>query len=237
MHASIQKPFNEILQMMDGEEKIFIVGCGTCATYCHSGGEPEVAEMKEKLEKEGKVVTGAIVPGNTCSFADDLLLIEENQAAIDDADGILVMSCGQGVNAFGDATDRPTHAACNTIFGGGPRQPGDVHEYCQACGECVADDYGGICPMTRCAKGLLNGPCGGATDGKCEVNPERDCAWELIYSRLKKAGKLDKIFAYKEPKDFQPSATPRRLLVGAESGTSSVFYYGKDSYSPKETEE
>ena len=231
MHATIQKPFKEIMGMLEGENRVFIVGCGNCARKCNSGGEPEVAAMKERLEKVGKTVTGTFVPDGTCSFPEVSGLVKKNQAAVDKADSILVLACGQGVHTLVDATGKIVHPGCNTIFGGETLEPGDVREYCKLCGECIIDAYGGLCPLTLCAKGLLNGPCGGSKDGKCEADPERDCGWNLIYERLKAIGKLDNLYQYKEPKDQSRTSTPRSLKV---TDGVAVFRFGGNTYSPDE---
>ena len=231
MHATIQKPFKEILKMLDGENSVFIVGCGNCARKCNSGGEPEVTAMKERLEKAGKTVTGTFVPDGTCSLSEVSGLVKENQATVDEADSMLILACGQGVHTVVDATGKITHPGCNTIFGGETLKAGDVREYCQLCGDCIVDSYGGLCPLTLCAKGLLNGPCGGAKDGKCEADLERDCGWELIYERLKSIGKLDNLYQYVAPKDHQMTNRPRTLTV---TDGVAVFRFGGKAYSPDE---
>ena len=231
MHATIQKPFKEIMKMLEGEGRLFVVGCGNCARKCNSGGLPEVAAMKERLEKAGKTVTGTFVPDGTCSLSEVSGLVKDNQAAIDEADSILVLACGQGVHTLVDASGKIVHPGCNTIFGGETLKPGDVREYCRLCGECIIDAYGGLCPLTLCAKSLLNGACGGATDGKCEADPERDCGWELIYKRLKAIGKLDRLHQYMDPKDYRMSNNPRTLTVA--DGVA-VFRFGGNTYSPDE---
>ena len=231
MHATIQKSFEEILEMLTSEDCVFIIGCGNCAKKCQSGGEPEVAAMKERLEKVGKIVTGTFVPSGTCSLSEVSELVSQNQAAVDAANSILVLSCGQGVHCVVDATGKVVHPGCNTIFGGETLKPGDVREYCQLCGECIIDAYGGLCPLTLCAKGLLNGACGGAKDGKCEADPERDCGWELIYQRLKAIGKLDNLYKYVGPKDYQMTNRPRTLTV---TDGVAVFRFGGRTYSPNE---
>jgi len=229
MHATIQKPFEEILQMLKGEDCVFIIGCGNCARKCQSGGEPEVATMKERLEKVGKTVSGTFVPDGTCSLSEVSNLVKENQVVVDKADSMLVLCCGQGVHCVVDATGKIVHPGCNTIFGGETLKPGDVREYCQLCGECIIDAYGGLCPLTLCAKGLLNGACGGARDGKCEADLERDCGWELIYQRLKAIGKLDNLYKYVGPKDSQMTNKPRTLTV---TDGIAVFRFGGRTYSP-----
>jgi ferredoxin len=234
MHATIQKPFRELLGMLEGENRVFIVGCGNCARKCQSGGEPEVAAMKERLEKIGKTVVGTFVPDGTCSLTEVSGLVKDNQAAIDEAESMLVLACGQGVHTVVDATGKITHPGCNTIFGGETLRPGDVREYCQLCGECVVDAYGGLCPLTLCAKGLLNGPCGGSKDGKCEVDPERDCGWNLIYERLKAIGKLETLYQYREPKDYRKATRSRRLTV---TDGVAVFRFDGNTYSPHELQQ
>ncbi len=234
MHATIQKPFAEILEMLEGESSVFIVGCGNCARKCQSGGEPEVAAMRERLEKVGKTVVGTFVPDGTCSLTEVSGLVKNNQAAVNEADSMLVLACGQGVHTVVDATGKITHPGCNTIFGGETIKPGDVREYCQLCGECVIDAYGGLCPLTLCAKGLLNGACGGSKDGKCEVDPERDCGWNLIYERLKAIGKLDNLYQYREPKDYRKATRSRRLTV---TDGIAVFRFDGNTYSPHELEQ
>jgi len=111
-------------------------------------------------------------------------------------------------------------------------RPGDVREYCSLCGDCIVDNYGGLCPITLCAKSLLNGPCGGAKDGKCEADPERDCGWELIYKRLKEIGKLGDLYKLTEPKGYQESSKPRTLRV---TDGVAVFRFGGNTYSPSES--
>ena len=234
MHATIQKHFKEILEMLGGENRVFIVGCGNCARKCQSGGEPEVAAMKERLEKVGKTIVGTFVPDGTCSLTEVSGLVKDNQAAIDEAESMLVLACGQGVHTVVDATGKITHPGCNTIFGGETIKPGDVREYCQLCGECVVDAYGGLCPLTLCAKGLLNGACGGSKDGKCEVDPERDCGWNLIYERLRAIGKLDTLYQYREPKDYRKAARSWRLTV---TDGVAVFRFDGNTYSPNELQQ
>jgi len=234
MHATIQKPFKEILSMLEGEDRVFIIGCDNCARKCQSGGEPEVMAMKERLEKAGKTVTGTFIPDGTCSLTEVSGLVKDNQAEVDEAEVILVLACGQGVHTVIDACGKIVHPGCNTIFGGETLKPGDVREYCQLCGECIIDAYGGLCPLTLCAKGLLNGACGGAKDGKCEVDPERDCGWNLIYERLKAIGKLDNLYQYKEPKDYRRASKSRRLTV---TDGVAVFRFDGNTYSPHQLQQ
>jgi len=221
MHATIQKSLDEILGCLDGEEKVFVVGCSNCAAKCKSGGETETKAMKERLEAKGISVTGWAVPangGSLCklSAAKELLNVDHKEE-VESADSFLVLACGQGIHTVIDATDGGNvHPGCDTIFGGETVSDNFITEYCSLCGECIVEHTGGLCPVTLCAKGLLNGPCGGASEGKCEIFKERDCGWHLIYERLKLLGKVDLIRQYREPKNNLKSAGPRSITMSGK---------------------
>lgn len=224
MHATIQKPINEILGFLKPNEKVFVVGCGNCAAKCHSGGEPETKGMAERLEKNGVDVAGwACTPSgmSLCKMSlTKKMLNEEHQEDTAQADSFLILSCGQGLHSVMDATDGGTvHPGCDTIFGGETVTENHIAEYCSLCGECVVDFTGGLCPITLCAKSLLNGPCGGAKDGKCEVDKNRDCGWQLIYDRLKEQGRLGQMDAYREPKNNSRWSRARSLTIGDGEAT------------------
>lgn len=143
------------------------------------------------------------------------MLMEEHKDASAQADSFLILACDQGVHTVIDATEGGMiHPGCDTIFGGETVRDDFITEYCSLCGECVIEKTGGLCPITLCSKWLLNGPCGGARDGKCEVNPDQDCGWQLIYDRLKSIGKLEWLKEYKEPKNFALWSRPRYLNLG-----------------------
>lgn len=203
-----KKPFEEIKETIKGIEKVFLVGCGTCATMCKTGGVQEVIEMKEELEKSGKIVTGWLVPPVTC---DELTkdALRENMEAIKEADALLVMSCAFGVHSLVIYSDKPVYPATNTLFIGKEDTPGQFSKVCVQCGECILALTGGICPISRCAKQLLNGPCGGAQDGKCEVSPDMPCAWQLIIDRLSKIGCLHVLEEIIPTKDWGRNVTSR----------------------------
>ena len=207
-----QKPFDEILRSLEGERNIFVAGCTDCATTCKVGGEEEVAAMKVKLEEAGKTVTGTAMFDTACLQGAVRTTAGENEQAIQEADSILVLACGTGVQTIGDTLEKRTHPGADSLFAGEVVRLGKYVEKCSTCGLCVLEDFGGICPLTRCAKGLLNGPCGGYNDGKCEVDPEKDCAWILIYNRLKERGMLDKLRTYHPPKDQTTRQTPRTYV-------------------------
>ncbi|MFC1485514.1 methylenetetrahydrofolate reductase C-terminal domain-containing protein [Candidatus Latescibacterota bacterium] len=220
MHATIQKPLEEILGFLQKGEKLFIVGCGNCAEKCRSGGEEQAREMKVRLEREGVMVTGHAATASGTSLCKlslaKKLLNEDHKEETEAADSILVLACGQGIHTVIDATNGGmVHPGCDTIFGGETVRDDYITEYCSLCGECIVEYTGGLCPLTLCAKGLLNGPCGGAIGGKCEVDRERDCGWQLIYERLKEIGRLELFCQYHEPKDYDKWSRPRSLTLKA----------------------
>jgi ferredoxin len=188
------KPLPEILGYLEKDRKLFIVGCKGCAEVCHTGDEAQVLDMKRKLEQEGKAVTGYCIVDFLCDKALIKTRLFPHEDEINDSDSVLVMTCGIGVQATAAVVNKLVHPAANTINVGGTVGTWRGSERCRECGDCVLDWTGGICPLTACAKWLINGPCGGAKDGRCEVEPDvRDCGWHLIYQRLKKLGRLDKM--------------------------------------------
>lgn len=207
MIISKQKDFNEILRNLK-EKSIFIIGCGKCATKLHVGGEPEVLEMRKKLTKAGKSVVGWAVLSSACSISswDE---VQSQNPAIKKADALLVMSCGGGVSLISRFAEMQVYPALDTESLGSVCHEEILKEQCGMCGECTLWVYGGICPLAQCAKGLLNGPCGGAVEGKCEVD-ERSCAWDEIYERLKKLGKLEYLEIINEPKDHSKKIVRRK---------------------------
>ncbi len=188
MIATRPKDFNEILKTLSQANRIFIVGCGDCATVLQTGGEHEVEEIKHQLEANGKTITGTVIPPVTCQVLDTKRLLRQHKEAVDASDAILVMACGAGIQAVAEARDdKPAVAGLDTTFSANKMRAGQFYEWCSMCGECVVDKYGGVCPITRCPKGQKNGPCGGADrNGKCEVNPGQDCVWTLILKRSEK---------------------------------------------------
>jgi hypothetical protein len=225
VHATIQKPIEEIVKFIKPGENVFVVGCNNCAWKCHSGGEAETENMAKRLIKRGIAVIGFTVPGpqgmSLCKLDHTRkALMEDYVDQVKEADSFLVLGCGQGVHTVIDATDGGmVHPGCDTIFGGETVSESEINEYCSLCGECIVEYTGGLCPLTLCAKSLLNGPCGGAENGKCEVDKERDCGWILIYERLKKLGRLDLIKGYMEPKHNSKWARSRTLSVSPHEAT------------------
>jgi len=202
MILSRQKPWEEIVGYLEGENNIFILGCNGCAQASGTGGPEQVEEMKGKLEEIGKKVTGNSVIDFLCEKALVKSRLRGRVEQIQAADSILVMTCGVGVQAVAAAVNKVCHPACNTINLGGSRGEWPGSERCMECGDCLLEYTGGICPLTACTKGLISGPCGGASQGKCEINPEKDCGWELIYERLKQKGQLDMLRRFIAPKSW-----------------------------------
>jgi len=203
-----QKPSDEVKQLLEGFDRVYIVGCGTCTTMTKTGGVEEVAVMKGQLEDLGKLVTGTIVIPTACDEMTEVA-VKDNEEEINNADCILVMTCALGVHRLSLYLDQPVIPALDTLFIGLEDTPGTFQEVCAQCGQCVLGETAGICPITRCHKGLLNGPCGGTNNGKCEVDKERDCAWTLIYRRLEKQGRLDLMRKYQPPKNYQAVLKPK----------------------------
>jgi len=200
------KPIEEILESLGDEKNIFLLVCNGCAEACETGGAEALSEMKAELQKAGKNVTGELLVDFLCNKVLIASRLAREAEKLDQSDSILTITCGIGVQAVSKVVDKVVHPAANTVSLGGLQGLWPAEERCQACGACVLDYTGGICPIAFCAKSLLNGPCGGSQDGKCEVNKETDCVWQLIYDRLKELNKLETLARIIEPKDWQMSA-------------------------------
>lgn len=207
MLVSEQKPLEEILHLLNGEKNIFLVGCKGCAEGCESGGEPQVLEMKQTLEGEGKNITGFSLIDMVCNESLTKMRLAAQRQAVDSADSILVLTCGSGIQSVASAINKVVHPGCNTISSGVVHAEWKEAERCLECGDCILDYTGGICPLARCPKNLSNGPCGGSEAGKCETHPDLPCAWHLIIERLTNLGRLDKLEATVPPKDWSVSLT------------------------------
>ena len=210
-----QKEFKDILKALEGERKIFLIGCGECSTTCKTGGEDDVKRVKASLEQAGKTVTGYCIPDAPCVAAKVKLELAKSRKLIESSDSILVLSCGLGIQSVKESlrVDKPVHVGCDSLFMGAVEGSGAFVEKCSACGECIIESTGLICPVTRCPKSLLNGPCGGQDKGKCEVDKDKDCVWVLIYNELKKQDKLSLLKQTKPPKDHSKSVKPRNLTL------------------------
>jgi len=210
MIITVTKPLDEILEGLKSYGNIFVVGCAACATKCQTGGEEAVADAAAEIEKAGKKVTGSLILDTPC----DVRIVKKDLSglpALKASDAVLVLACGAGIGALEKTLDKPLVPALNPVFVGTTERIGQYDEYCVVCGDCVAGKTGGICPVSRCAKGLVNGPCGGVIDGKCETDSSRDCVWVLILDKLKKSGReADILNNYFPPRR---TAKPRNVKI------------------------
>ena len=207
MLISEQKPLEEILSYLDGDKSIFLVGCKGCAEGWGSGGEKQVAEMKNTLQERGKAISGSVVVDMLCNSVLTKLKLRAYKKEIAAADSILVLTDGAGVQTVAEVVDKVVHPGCNTLSSGGAHAEWKEAERCLECGDCMLEFTGGLCPIARCSKHLLNGPCGGSQGGKCEVDPDIPCVWQQIVDRLAKLGQLDKLERLVTPKNWSVSLT------------------------------
>ena len=216
MIVAEQKPLEEIMELLSDAKKVLVVGCGTCVTVCFAGGEKEVGilasalRIKSKLE-EHPIEVDELTVQRQCEWE----YIDPLAEKLGEYDIILSLACGIGVQAMSERfPDAITLPGLNTTFLGIPEEQGVWEERCQACGDCVLGITGGICPIARCSKQLLNGPCGGSQDGVCEVDSEIPCAWQLIWERAEKLGKMDDLLEIQPPKNWTTSRDggPRKIV-------------------------
>ena len=203
MNITEQKKLEEILSNIGNQEiNLAIIGCGTCATTCKTGGVEQVNHLKTFLEQHSKkVVFTAVVPVE-CDERQAKKELKDISKGNIKVDAVLSMGCGNGNAVIADLLKVPVYPTNNSMFAGSMKRLGVFEEKCSKCGECITGRTAGICPITRCPKSLLNGPCGGSYAGKCEVHPQRPCAWIQIYEKLKDQGKLDYMYQYHKPKSF-----------------------------------
>ncbi len=210
------KPIEEIMGFIDHFSKIAIAACGTCVTVCMSGGEKEANELasaiKLKMHEQNKLIDIKVVtPKRQC----DKEFLEDIAAELGECEAILSLGCGAGIQFMAEYFQKvQVFPGVNTSFIGVARDVGIWTEMCQGCGDCILEKTGGICPITRCSKSNLNGPCGGSSGGKCEVDPDIDCGWQLIYDKLSALGKLDNLLEIIPPKDWRTSRDggPRKVV-------------------------
>ena len=216
MIVAEQKPLNELKSLIGNAEKVLVVGCGTCVTVCFAGGAREAAivaaslRMSSKLDGDSPAITDVTVQ-RQCEWE----YLDQITEQIHDVDVVLSLGCGIGVQAIAERfPDAWVVPGLNTTFLGLPTEQGVWAERCAACGDCVLGLTGGICPIARCSKSLLNGPCGGSENGHCEIDPDVPCAWQLIYDRLNSMGKLDLLLEIRPPKNWRVSRDggPRKIV-------------------------
>jgi ferredoxin len=210
------KPLKEIIESLGDYKNIFVLGCGGCVSVCLTGGDRQAHELATELDhirhyKTGKPKFTVHTIERQCEpdWLKDYLTIPEN------TDAVLSLACGAGVQTMAFFFESlPVIPAVNTTFMGSNVEPGVWQEMCRGCGDCLLGHTGGICPVARCAKTLFNGPCGGSSNGSCEVDKNTVCAWAMIYYKLKKTGQLHRLMKVREPKNWQPAggAGPRKLV-------------------------
>ncbi|HPD45494.1 MAG TPA: methylenetetrahydrofolate reductase C-terminal domain-containing protein [Anaerohalosphaeraceae bacterium] len=215
MIVADRKPFDEIIASIAPYNKIMIMGCGGCVTICFSGGTKAVELLASQI-RMARRKTGADIeivectPERQCEYE----FIDAFREQVASVEAVLSIACGVGVQTMNEHfPDTATIPGLNTKFMGAPVQHGLWQERCAGCGDCVLQWTGGLCPVARCAKRLFNGPCGGSSRGRCEVDPDVDCVWQLIHDRLEKLGKLDNLEIIRPARDWRPSTNAGQRKV------------------------
>jgi ferredoxin len=216
MIVADKKPIEEIIEEIKGHEKILILGCNECVTVCEAGGKKEVGVLASALRmyflNQGREVK---IDEVTLERQCDHEYLEEIRDVMDQYDAVVSIACGVGVQFMAEKYhDTPIYPGVNTCFMGVTEKRGIWTERCQGCGDCILARTGGICPVSRCAKRIFNGPCGGSVKGTCEVNKEIDCAWQLIIDRLKALNRLDDYEELSPIKDWSTDRAggPRKVV-------------------------
>ena len=228
MIVAERKPFDEILEMLAPHKKVLVLGCGSCVTVCLTGGERQAEMLTSQLRLAAKKKSLELAVEFDCITRQcDREFIENLTHDPRNYDAVLSIACGVGVGFMSELyEDVPVLPGLNTAFYGANDAPGRWSEYCHGCGDCVLAWTGGICPIARCSKSLINGACGGTNDGKCEIDKEMDCGWLLVYKRLKDLGRLDELRKPRPARDWSKDRGRgvRRLTheelaeIGEESG-------------------
>ncbi|HDH02511.1 MAG TPA: 5,10-methylenetetrahydrofolate reductase [Nitrospirae bacterium] len=220
MIISRKRDFQELLENIKNYKSFFLIGCSECASLCGTGSEKEVKELAETLKAEGKEVTGGIVAKTGCQVLGTKKELKAYKDEVNNAECLLVMSCGAGTQTAVELfEDKPVYATNDSLFLGNMTRFQVFDERCSMCGKCILDKTGGICPITTCPKGLLNGPCGGMKDGHCEVSPEIPCAWVRIYERMKKLDKLEELTgSVLDARDWSIGQSPRAFSAREKKG-------------------
>jgi len=216
MIVAERKPIDQIAEVIAPYQKVLVLGCGTCVTVCLSGGEKEAQELASALRLKTKkdkqeIQVEAFTIERQCEYE----YVEQVKDRLDQYEVIVSMACGVGVQTITEKyPSLMVMPGLNTKFMGYPLEQGVWSERCLGCGDCVLHLTRGICPITRCAKSILNGPCGGSAEGKCELSPELDCAWHLIHERLSQMGRLADMNVIQPPKDWSTShhGGPRTIV-------------------------
>jgi ferredoxin len=216
MITAERKPLEELMEYIKPFKRILLVGCNECVTVCAAGGRKEVGLLASGLHmavlKSGATIE---IREHTLERQCDPEYVEELVPMIDGVEAVMSMACGCGVQEIARRfKNKPVFPALNTKFMGASERQGVWSERCQGCGDCLLGMTGGICPIARCAKQLMNGPCGGSTGGHCEIGEDTDCAWALIWERLKALGQIERYVEITPAKDWRPGggSGPRKII-------------------------
>lgn len=216
MITAEQKPIEEIREMIAPYKRVLVLGCGSCVAECAAGGEKETAVMASALRMAARMNDQDVqIEAKTVDRQCVMEFVIQLHGIIDRYDAILSLGCGAGVQAVAEMyQDTPVIPGLNTEFLGETKEQGYWVENCLGCGDCMLYYFGGICPLARCSKQILNGPCGGSIDGRCEVNPEVPCAWQLIIDRLTKFEAVDRLEEIYPPKNWsrKQGSGPRKIV-------------------------
>jgi len=204
MIVAKKKPIKEIAEMLQPYRRVLIVACGSCVTVCLSGGEKQAEELACQLRLAARAAGRELTVDVDCMERQcDREFVDQLKCDPKDYDAVLSIACGVGVGFMSELFPASrVLPGLNTTFYGASTADGVWDEYCHGCGDCVLALTAGVCPIARCSKNLINGPCGGTKDGKCEVKKEMDCGWHLIYERMKAAGRLDELRRMQPPRNW-----------------------------------
>jgi ferredoxin len=213
MIVAKRKPFDEIMELLKDHKKVLVVGCGTCVAVCLTGGEKEVAVLAAELDMGRKLANNPVEIGSiTLERQCDREYLEKLDGMADQYDAMISMACGVGIQFLAERfPNKPVLPAVDTCGLAVNQDVGFYEERCRSCGHCLLGLTGGICPVTMCAKGLYNGPCGGTNKGSCEISADQPCAWYMIHERLKAQGRLNAIRQIKPAEDWLDTK-PRTLI-------------------------
>ena len=211
-----QKPLDEIWTMIEEYRRVLVFGCNTCVAICHEGGNKEAEILGSLLRMKAKqAAVDMVIEDNGIERQCEHEYFEQAKESIEASDAVLSLACGAGVQFLGEKfPEKIVLPGLNTTFVGVVDAPGEFSERCLTCGDCILHLTGGICPITRCSKSLMNGPCGGTNNGSCEVNPDIPCAWHMIHERLEAQGRRHLIDVFIPPKNWKTSRDggPRKQI-------------------------
>jgi ferredoxin len=218
-----RKELGQIIRMLEGRKRVLVAGCRSCVSICHAGGEKEVATLAEALRLHAESESQELeVSEVTVERQCEKEWVQEIAAQVQGSDIVISMACGVGAQVLQEMYPQVMIVpGLNTSSMGAPEEQGVYAEKCGGCGDCVLHLTGGVCPIARCSKSLLNGPCGGSQDGRCEVDRETPCGWDQIYRSLERLGRLDLLEVNIPPKSWLPSRSggPRRTVRRAMAKT------------------